>query len=287
MTPPDPTPALERTRTYDGARTTELYCEGTGPAIVLLHGVFDRAQTWRLVLDRFAAAGRRAIAVNLPPIHHRRVGEPILPRLDSFVAAVIEAHAGTEGVVLVGNSMGAGLTLRAALNPALPVQVAVPVDIPGFGYRSLISASVGPYGPPESVLAGMRLPRSAFRTRVALRAAERTVYFRGRGVDTMDARHFLDFLRGAERLGDVLAAGRALLAEFDAGFPPGDPSPLLFVHGRDDRLIPFTAAYRACAHYRGSQVRILESSGHCPQLDQPRALTELILDFESRVSHAA
>ncbi|MGY2061897.1 alpha/beta fold hydrolase, partial [Nocardia gipuzkoensis] len=78
------------------------------------------------------------------------------------------------------------------------------------------------------------------------------------------------------------------LREFDAGYPPGQPAaPVLFVHGRHDRLIAHTAALRAGQRYPGARVRILPGSGHCPQLDDPDTTAALILGFADRAGRAA
>ncbi|TLF60178.1 alpha/beta hydrolase [Nocardia cyriacigeorgica] len=277
---PDSAPIRETVRDYHAIPTRQLSCDGDGPTVVLLHGVYDRADTWLRVLECMARGGRRAVAVDLPPIHLRAAGEPILPALDAFVAAVVGAHAGEDGVVLAGNSMGAGLTLRAALDPSLPIRVGVPIDIPGFGYRPLVRVTFGPYGPSEALLARIRLPRAMFGLRPAHSYTRRMLHYRGRASDPEHVRYFLDLFAAADPLGALAAAGRALLGEFDAGYPPGTPAPLLFVHGRGDKLIPFTAAYRAAATYPGATVRILDTCGHCPQLDEPQLLADLILDFD-------
>lgn len=277
----------EEFQDYDGVRTRQLVCDGSGPVIVLLHGVFDRADTWRDVLAELAASGRRAVAVCIPPIHPRRVGEPILPRLDCFVAAVVRAHADGAGVILAGNSMGAGLAVRAASDPDLPVRAAVALDVPGFGYQRLIRYSVGPMAPSEALLSVLRVPRVVFMVPFVARLGARFLYYRGRRTEIDDARYFLDLFAAAPRVGVLAAAGRALLREFDAGYPPGNTAPLLFVHGRDDRLIPVGASIRAGVRYPSAQVRILENSGHCPQLDEPAVVATVITEFGDAVQSSS
>ncbi|MGY0499433.1 alpha/beta fold hydrolase [Nocardia sp. FBN12] len=248
--------------------------------IVLLHGTYDRADTWRGVLERLAEVGRRAVAVDLPPLHVRRTGELVLPRLDAFVAALVRAQAGAEGVVLGGNSLGAGLTLRAALNPELPVLAAVPCDVPGFGYRPLATFTVGRFGPPEPLLAAIRVPAAMFRSRAAVAVGNRFLYGRDRPNSAEDVAHFLEFFAQTRPIGRLIASGRALLREFDAGYPDGELPPTLLVHGSRDKLIPPSAAHRAQRRFPSAMVRILPGVGHCPQLDVPNAVARMILDCD-------
>lgn len=287
MAPGSHNPVTESVETYSGVRTRQLSVAGEGPAIVLLHGIYDRADTWRGVLERLAAAGRRAVAVDLPPVHVRRTGESVLPGLDAFVAALVHAQAGTEGVVLSGNSMGAGLTLRAALNPELPVLAAVPCDVPGFGYRALATCTVGRFGPPEPLLAAIRVPPAMFRGRAAVAVGNHLLYTRDRQNSAEDVAHFLAFFAQTRPIGRLIAGARALLREFDAGYPDGELPPTLLVHGSRDKLIPPSAAHRAQRRFPSARVRILPGVGHCPQADVPDAVARMILDSDRGVRRTA
>jgi len=109
----------ERRAVYAGFGTRELAVAGNGPTILLVHGFGDAADGWRLVLDLLQDAGQAAVAVDLPgfgqadPLDE---GE-LLPQLDAFVAAAIRAYGGTEGVVVVGNSLGGAAAARARSRP--------------------------------------------------------------------------------------------------------------------------------------------------------------------------
>ncbi|MEU3011608.1 alpha/beta fold hydrolase [Nocardia asteroides] len=272
-------------RVYDGYRTVELSCPGTGPTILLLHGIMDLPQTWNQVLDRLAAAGHRAVAVSLPQPHERLAGTPVLPRQDEFVAAVIRAHAGAEGVVLVGNSMGGGLAIRAAANPDLPVRAVVAVDAIGFGTTRWISALLGSRMLPERLLSMINLPRALLRPLVA--RLVRWVVYTGSGPAAVEHSRAIAARLATIRIGSGLAGAHALLAEFARGYSALPAVPVLFVHGRHDTLIPVRASVRGHRQIPGSELRVLPQAGHCPQVDDPDVTTELILDFATRLHRAA
>src|SRR5437763_2518935 len=108
-------PLFEHRLELGGFETRALELEGTGPPLVFLHGFSDSADTWRLVLDRLARRGQRALALDLPgfaaaaPLDGSR---GVLEQLDAFTEGALR-HAGA-GAGVVGNSLGGVCALRAA-----------------------------------------------------------------------------------------------------------------------------------------------------------------------------
>lgn len=103
-------PLIEYRAQFGGYRTRVLELEGSGPPLAFFHGFADSADTWRLVLAELARRDRRAVAVDLPGFGRAdRLSreEPVLVQLDRFVSATIAAHADSEPVLAVGNSLAA------------------------------------------------------------------------------------------------------------------------------------------------------------------------------------
>lgn len=101
---------------------------GAGPAIVLLHaGVADRSM-WSEHLEPLAAAGYRAVALELP-------GFGATPFTPAPWAEVIEAidELGIEPVALVGNSFGGAVALRVAVVAPAKVSSLALVSAPAPG----------------------------------------------------------------------------------------------------------------------------------------------------------
>jgi pimeloyl-ACP methyl ester carboxylesterase len=266
-------PAItERRASYAGYRTRQLEVQGSGPAIVLLHGFAHFADSWRLVLGRAHAAGRRAVAVDLPGFGAAdpfRPG-PLLPQLDIFITDLIVQHADGGSVVLVGNSLGGLAAVRAAeAERRLPVRGLVALDAAGFGWNAVVSAlTVGNlrlFGP----LAALPAP-AGVRSRCAAVVAARLLYGRRRAVDRDEVR------RLSEQLTDPLAAravyrlGIRVLAEVNAIDPIREIAcPTVIMHGRRDRIIPVRAALQLHAAIPGARLIVAQHAGHCPQLDAP------------------
>src|SRR2546421_1489710 len=96
-------PMFEHRRRFAGFGTRVLELEGDGPAIVLVHGWSDSADTWRYLLDRFGRVERRAVAVDLPGFATAdplRDG-PMLRQLDRFTAALVRDVASDGDAVVV------------------------------------------------------------------------------------------------------------------------------------------------------------------------------------------
>ena len=84
---------------------------GTGPLVVLLHGVGLRAEAWNRQIDALRGA-HRVIAIDLPGHGDSTLPaeEPDLDRLTDLIAARIPGRA-----LIIGHSMGAMLALGLAV----------------------------------------------------------------------------------------------------------------------------------------------------------------------------
>lgn len=120
MSGPHPTVVPERIVIAE-VNTRCLQSRGTGPTVLLLHGYTDSADTWLPVLKHLSDRGRSAVALDLP--YHGKAsspsGVPSLAVFDEFVTAAIEYADAGDGVIVVGNSLGALLAVRSA-NAATP-----------------------------------------------------------------------------------------------------------------------------------------------------------------------
>jgi pimeloyl-ACP methyl ester carboxylesterase len=73
--------------------------------------------------------------------------------------------------------------------------------------------------------------------------------------------------------------------------PPPAPSPqrayeritvpTLVIEGADDKLLPGGWAADVAAHIADGRSAVVESAGHCPQIEQPDTVNGLLLEFLS------
>ncbi|MEN4400800.1 alpha/beta fold hydrolase [Mycolicibacterium senegalense] len=265
---------------FGGVGTRVLSVPGSGTPVVLLHGYADSADTWRGVLTRLEALGRRALAVDLPGFGRadpRRAG-PLLPQFDGFADALL---AETGPVVLAGNSLGAATALRAAArNPDLAAAV-VALDDPLNARHWLANLARKRWAHTRfwSLLARIPVPESSLR-RLTANAVPRVLYGPGITADPEVVTYWSDLVSGPSA---VTALGRdAFRYAYEAlGSHHGIriSCPTVVVHGARDRIIPVKASQILHQQIAGSRLVVLPLSGHCPQLDDPEAVVRIIAEI--------
>jgi carboxylesterase len=237
-----------------GTGDVELFAEGRAPCVVGLHGFSGSAAELRPVLDAIASAGF-AVDAALLAGHGARVEQLQELHFDGWVegarARMAIARERYGRVVLLGFSLGSLVAMQLASEE--------PEGLVGFvamGNAITLSAS-------------MRIPMSAWcRTGMRMPDLYLLKPFAGDLVDPsgMDAlvtydrhplRAALEVYRAGRRVRDVVSRIKC---------------PTLVLHGRRDRVCPWTNA-TWLAHHVGSRevgVRIFERSGHVLACDGER-----------------
>ncbi|MDZ7911929.1 MAG: alpha/beta fold hydrolase [Rhodococcus sp. (in: high G+C Gram-positive bacteria)] len=276
-------PIRERRIQLGSISTRVLSVQGPGPSLLLLHGYTDSADTWRPVMELLATRGRRAIAIDLP--HHGRAGRLSKPAtlagFDGFLAAALRYADHGDGVVVIGNSLGALLAVRAAHTPthgllgvlalAPPGDVIHPVlrALPTIGPALARALTVVPI--PDRVLdavTGHVVLRVC--TNAAVSAATRRAY-----TAPLDRR----------RLAELLLVGAEVIPELGPRSSVRDAAiPLTLWWGSRDKVCPV----RGAEHYADTgHTVITRGAPHCPQLTDPHLVLSLLNAHEQRIAQLA
>ena len=277
-------PLFEHRLELAGAATRALELEGEGPPLVFVHGYADSADTWRLVLERCAREGRRAIAIDLPGYGEadRLKDGPVLPQYDALVGELIERVADEAGepVVLAGNSLGGVIALRLGADTTLPLLGIAPVAPAGLEMprwftaieRDVVLRTVlaSPIPMPEAVV------------RLLLGQVYRQLAFSRPGDAPDDlVRMFTSHHPSVRSLNHVLAMGRRLLPELQS--PPPIAAirvPVLLVWGDRDRMVTHHGSAQVFEALPATEYVELAGCGHCPQLEDPERLSDALLGFQ-------
>ncbi|MCW2690916.1 MAG: alpha/beta hydrolase fold protein [Mycobacterium sp.] len=260
---------------YGGFDTRELHAAGRGPTLVLLHGFSHSSDCWHPVLTRLARCRQRAIAVDLPGFGR---ADPIedgawLPQLDRFVADIAATHG---PVVLVGNSLGGLLALRAAESArALPIRGVLAVDAAGTGWAPVLRlAALRDFGL-LATLAALPTPAIARHVAVAV-AAGAITYGRWWAADPAMIRLLTSQIRTRRGARALVTAAVAIVREVNSMPPMTEiDCPVTVLHGRRDLLVSVAAARRLHRMIPHSDLVLLDGVGHCPQLDAPDTVVRL------------
>jgi len=263
---------------FGDVRTRILSVPGAGPPILLLHGFGDRAETWRLVLNRLEDAGLRAHAMDLPGFGG---ADPLAPgpmavQFDAFVDAALDDWG---PLVLVGNSLGAATAVRAGARRPDAVLGVIALNDP-LNARHLPARLARAHRVPPTVwraAARLPVPRPVLRWATA-QTVRRVLYGPGNRPDPAVLAQWRRTVAGAADLSQ-LARG-AMDYAYETGSAHGGITvscPTLIVHGGQDRIIPIGSSHRLHQQLSGSGFVVLPRAGHCPQLDAPEDVTELIV----------
>jgi pimeloyl-ACP methyl ester carboxylesterase len=256
---------------------------GTGPPVVLIHGMVNSSHHWREVALRLAER-HTVIAPDL--IGH---GDSATPRGDYSLgahAAVIRDLLTAIGVgraTIVGHSLGGGVAMQFFWQFPQRVERLVLVSSGGLGREVsplLRSAALPGASVALKVVAGRRSLAALERVGTALdsRGSATGVYVRAvvralRPLERPGAREaFLQTLRSVIDLQGqhVSASDRLYLL---------GPVPTLIVWGERDNTIPLQHGRAAHEEIPHSRFETLPRAAHFPHLEDPEGLAEVLGDF--------
>lgn len=277
-------PLFEHRLRVDGFETRVLELEGEGSPLVLLHGYGDSADTWRPLLDLLARAGQRAVAVDLPGFGQASQLGPgaLLPQWDAFAGALAErvADRAAGATVVAGNSLGGVVALRLAERADLALAGVMPIAPAGLEMpRWLGLIERDPVV--RSLLAlPVPIPRRVLAAAVG-EAFRRLAFSRPGGVDPRVVAAFAAHHPDRPAVSRLLETGRRLYPEIAeaGGCFEFDRicCPVTLVWGTRDRMVPHTGARLLQEAVPDAEVVLLEGCGHCPQLEEPDRMAELVL----------
>lgn len=262
----------------DGTRIRYRDSGGAGPAVLMTHGIGESLEFWHRQMETLGSS-LRLIAWDLPGhgLSDERADAMDLEG-QAAVAWRLMDHLGVDRAHLVGNSLGAAMSLRMAAQvpgraASLLLANSAALGAEVFGAFRLMTLPLlgelmnkpGPTAVAQQIKAIVR--RTDAITPEVRAAIERNVRRPGGG------RHFLALLRGLSSLrgqrSTVWQRSHDILRQL--------PSvPLLFVHGEHDVVLPVDHSRRAHAMARGSELVVLDDCGHTPQLEKPELFNRLL-----------
>ena len=263
--------------------------KGSGPVLLLLHGMACDSKTWFPVMDELA----EHFTVIAPDLLGH--GESDKPNADYSLGGFANGMRdlltvlGVDRVTVVGHSFGGGIAMQFAYQFPERTERAVLVSTGGLGPQ--VTPLIRMLTLPGAGLVTRAITAKPIRPAVAsgLRSLSQLPLMAVRDLDEAadvyeklaDPAQALAIRRLAKTVVDwrgqfVTMRDRAYLTKL---------MPVLVIWGHDDLVLPVDHS-RNLPSMSTSEVHIFERSGHFPHKDHPEAFTKLLIDFCSEKAPA-
>ena len=265
-------------RRLDGLR---YFVGGSGPPIVLVHGLGGMASNWRLVAPELA--GERRVIVPELPGHGGSAPLEEAQNIDPYADAVLAVADAEDAVPApwVGHSLGGLVGLRAAVRR--PDAITGLVLAAGAGISSATrigEATVTLLGVVQPGRLIGRRARSVSRSELGRKLA-----FGWWGVADpagFDPEMAEAFLLGPPQHTDTVSAGRALVASDPRSDLDRVGCPCLCLWGARDNWVPLKDGMEYARRLR-APLRTIADCGHLLIGERPDAVVSAVRDFVAGV----
>lgn len=256
---------------------------GSGPALLLLHGLGCDHTTWEPVIESLS---RRYTVIAPDLLGH---GQSDKPRADYTLGGFANGMRdlltvlGIDKVSVIGHSFGGGVAMQFAYQ--FPERTERLMLVASGGLGPEVSPAIRAISTPgfHQAMGVLTLPGIRHVGQAALRALAGTGLKASRDLDEVaeiyetfrdpSARHAVRHVVRAvvDWRGQIVTmTDRAYLTE---------EMPMWVVWGRDDRVIPVRHANTAAALAPNARVEVLPDCGHFPHKDHPYRFTRIVHDF--------
>jgi pimeloyl-ACP methyl ester carboxylesterase len=271
-------------RTIHGYRRA-FRIAGSGPVILLIHGIGDNSTTWTTVQSKLA---QRFTVIAVDLLGH---GQSDKPRADYSTAAYANGMRDLlsvldiERATVIGHSLGGGVAMQFAYQFPQLVERLVLVGAGGVTKDVNIALRLASLPMGSEALALLRLP-------LVLPALQ--IFGRAAGLllgSTAVGRDLPDVLRILADLPEPMASSaftRTLRAVVDWRGQSvtmldrcylTQSVPVQIIWGAEDVVVPVSHARMAHAAMPGSRLEVFEHSGHFPFHDDPDRFIEIVERF--------
>nr|WP_321985176.1 alpha/beta fold hydrolase [uncultured Lichenicoccus sp.] len=259
-----------------GAGTTRIIEAGTGPVVLLVHGLGARCDRWRSTVERLAACGYRAITYDLPGhgfASKEADGPATVPALASHLLALMD-RLGITQAVLVGTSLGAHIVSHAALQ--------APDRVRGLGLVGALGIVPIDQNVAETIARNVRADqREQFAGKLGFVLLDPALVTDAFIEEEWRVNTAPGAIEAFTRLGAYLTDGIANDYVASELSPVVPVDRMLLIWGAQDKAVPLSVAHACRDALHGPELAIIEGSNHCPYLEQPEAFDAALVPFLS------
>ncbi|MGO9158180.1 alpha/beta fold hydrolase [Mycobacterium sp.] len=258
---------------------------GSGPAILLIHGIGDNSTTWNAIQAKLA---QRFTVIAPDLLGHGRSDKP---RADYSVAAYANGMRDLlsvleiERVTVVGHSLGGGVAMQFAYQFPHLVDRLILVGAGGVTKDVNVALRLASLPMGSEALALLRLPLVLPTMQAAGRILGRALGTTGLGNDLANVLRILHDLPEPTASSAFTRTLRAvvdwrgqIVTMLDRCYLT-QAIPVLIIWGTRDVVVPVRHAWMAHSAMPGSRLEIFEGSGHFPFHDDPARFIDVVQRF--------
>ncbi len=258
---------------------------GSGPAILLIHGIGDNSTTWNAIQAKLA---QRFTVIAPDLLGH---GQSDKPRADYSVAAYANGMRDLlsvleiERVTVVGHSLGGGVGMQFAYQFPHLVERLILVGAGGVTKDVNVALRLASLPMGSEALALLRLPLVLPALQTAGKILGKALGTKGLGNDLANVLRILDDLPEPTASSAFTRTLRAvvdwrgqIVTMLDRCYLT-QTIPVLIVWGTRDVVVPVQHAWMAHSAMPGSRLEIFEGSGHFPFHDDPARFIDVVQRF--------
>jgi len=232
--------------------------EGSGSALLLLHGLFGALSNWEGVLDGFKQNYR--VVIPMMPIYEMPVKQAGLESLTKYIEAFVEEKK-LKNIILLGNSLGGHLALLYTLSNAANVRGLILTGSSGL-FESAMGGSYPKRGSYEYIKE--RVEYTFYHPETATKALIDEVF-----EITNSIRKCLSIVAIAK------SAQRNNMAEEITKIK----IPTLLVWGLNDTITPPSVAHDFNRLIPDTTLRFIDECSHAPMMEHPKQFNQILHNF--------
>ena len=264
---------------------------GSGPVLLLVHGITGSSASWRPVMGRLADAGHTVLAPDLPGhgSSERHRGDHSLGAHASILRDLLQV-LDRPRVTVVGHSLGGGVAMVFTYQFPERVERLALIDSGGLGREVSLLIRAATLPGAERVISLATAPRllqavgalGGALGRVGVKPGADLAEIAGGVASLGDAERRAAFVRTAR---SIASPGGQRVSATDRLYLT-DALPLLLVWGERDPVIPIAHARAAHAALPASRLEIFPDAGHFPMADDPERFAALLADWVATTTPA-
>lgn len=232
--------------------------EGSGPNLVLLHGLFGALSNWDVVINKFR--DKFKIIIPMLPIYDlpfRKVGlDALVDHLEGFVDM-----KKLDEMNLMGNSLGGHVALIYTLRRQETVK------------RLILTGSSGLF---ENAMGGSFPKRGSYE--YVKERAEYTFYD-PKSISEEYIREIFETTKSIPKCLNIVAIAKSAQRHNMANEIPDIYVPTLLIWGLNDTITPPRVAHDFNRLIPNTTMRFVDKCCHAPMMEQPEKFNEILGDF--------